>query len=84
MSLTIQIDVDVVEELFQISTASQKIYPCSTLMLELKQSMESYIGGRLMKGGFVSMKTAFNHCVNELLSEDTRVVDEGSWSGAGF
>ena len=38
---------------------------------------------RLMKGGFVSLKTAFNHCVKELLTEDM-VVDESNWSGAGF
>ena len=78
------LDLCVVEELFQMSTASRKIYPCSTLMVELKQSMETYMSVRLVRGGFISMKTAFNHCVNEMMTEDARVLDEDSWSGAGF
>ena len=82
--MKIDIRVDIVEDLFQRSNNSHRIYPCSTLILELKQSMESYMTDRLIKGGFVSLLTAFNHCLREMLTEDKQVVTESEWSGCGF
>ena len=79
----LSLGVEIVEQLFLDHAASKTVYPCSTFILELKQSMESYMSCRLLQGKFVSIKTAVNHCLKELLTEDM-VVDETSWTGGGF
>ena len=66
----IEFKVDVIEELFRQTKAHRKLYPCSTLICELKRSIETYISERLIQNKFVSLRTAMNKCLTELLAED--------------
>lgn len=69
-SCKIEIKVDIIEELFRQTTAHRKLYPCSTLICELKTSIETYISERLIQNKFVSLRTAMNRCLTELLTEE--------------
>ena len=79
----INLDIQVVEELFMYTRACKTIAPCSTFILELKHSMEIYMAERLLQQKFISLRTGMNHCLTEMLSEDM-IVDETSWTGGGY
>ena len=56
--------------MFKKSRQTRDYDVVSTLILELKTSMESYLGNRLQRGHAVSIQQAFNHCCEELVSEE--------------
>ena len=72
----VEIDIEVIEEIFHESFARRDIFPCSTLILELKESVQSYIAEMLSGGKAVSLRTAVKSCLSDLLCEDTIAEDQ--------
>ena len=69
-SVQINISLDLIEEMFAKSYKTREFDICSTLILELKSSIESYLQSRLARGHAVSLHKAFNHCCSELVEEE--------------
>ena len=69
-NIDIEISLNLVEELFRKSRQTREYDIVSTLILELKSSMETFLGDRLQRGHMVSLQLAFNHCCEELVSEE--------------
>ena len=70
--ISVKIGIEIIEDLFLTwcSRYGDKFYPCTALMVELKQSMETFIHIRLLEGKLVGLLTAMNHCLAELVDED--------------
>ena len=83
MHCKINLNIEVIEQLFLETKASKTIVPCSTFILELKHSIETHMGNRVMQQKFVSLRTSMNHCLKEMLTDDM-VIDEVSWTGGGY
>ena len=64
------ISLDFIEDMFSKSLKTREFDICSTLVLELKASIESYLQSRLERGHAVSLHKAFNHCCSELVEEE--------------
>ena len=69
-AVQITISLDFIEEMFSKSLKTREFDICSTLVLELKSSIESYLQNRLERGHAVSLHKAFSHCCAELVEED--------------
>ena len=68
--IDISISLNLVEDLFRKSRQTREYDVVSTLILELKSSIETYLGDRLKRGHAVSLQQAFNHCCEELVSDE--------------
>ena len=66
----ISISLNLIEELFRTSRQTREHDLVSTLILELKSSIETYLANRLQRGHSVSLQQAFNHCCEELVSDE--------------
>ena len=62
-----EVDISTVEELFINSYKTRHYDVASTMILELKDSIEIFVVNRLMRGHSVSLQQAFNHCVDDLV-----------------
>ena len=69
-AVQVTISLDLIEDMFSKSLRTREFDICSTLVLELKTSIESYLQSRLERGHAVSLHKAFNHCCAELVEED--------------
>lgn len=69
-AVQITISLDLIEQMFSKSLKTREFDICSTLVLELKASIESYLQSRLERGHAVSLHKAFNHCCMELVEEE--------------
>ena len=74
--IKVEIELEVIEEIFHESFARRDVFPCSTLILELKESVQSFISEMLSAGKAVSLRTAVKSCLSDLLCEDTIVEDQ--------
>ena len=83
IQLEINLDIEAIEQLFLETKVSRTVVPCSTFILELKHSIETHMGNRVMQHKFVSLRTSMNHCLKEMLTDDM-IVDENSWTGGGY
>ena len=68
--IDVSVSLNLVEEMFRKSRQTREYDVVSTLILELKISIESYLGNRLQRGHAVSIQQAFNHCCSELVSDE--------------
>ena len=67
----VEIDIGLIEELFINCYKTREYEVASTMILELKESVEIYLGNKLVRGYPVSLMQAFSYCVDELvLCED--------------
>jgi len=69
-AVQVTISLDLIEDMFSKSIKTREFDICSTLVLELKASIESYLQSRLERGHTVSLHKAFNHCCMELVEEE--------------
>ena len=74
--IKVVIELEMVEKIFHESFARRDIFPCSTLILELKESVQSYIAEMLSGGKAVSLRTAVKSCLSDLLCEDTIEIED--------
>ena len=68
--MDVSLSLNLVEDMFRKSRKTIEFNVCSSLVLEIKTSMESYISDRLVRGHKISLRQAFTHCCEELVSEE--------------
>ena len=65
--IKIVVSVDAVEELFRNSRQCREFAVCTTLILELKQSVETYLSNQLQGGHSVSIQNAFDNAIYDIV-----------------
>ena len=68
--ISVEISIDLVEEMFAKSYYNREFEICSTMIIELKNSMENYISDRLQRGHKVDIQGAFDFCSDEMVDCD--------------
>ena len=69
--IQINIPIDLVEQLFSRSKYLDHLVSCSTLILELKTSMERGMIHRLGKGFDISLTQSFEDAIYDLVDYDS-------------
>ena len=64
------VSADLVEELFSNSRKCREFAVCTTLILELKQCIETYLSNRLQCGHSVSIQNAFDSAIDDIVVFD--------------
>ena len=69
-SIKINISEELIEEMFRKSRKCCEFMMCTTLILEIKHSVENYLSSNLKLGNHISLQDAFLDAISDLTSDD--------------